>query len=404
MDERVSEVLFKAISAVVEALQPFTPATADIHRMWYGPRGYFLLSPEGLVRRLDLIRRALRYGDWSDKFSPSYLAARLRDIIEIHALEGADAARSAFRSLVGELDAYAEQHTVFLPIFGISVPDAPARTLGGIILHQSNAAFLERLAAGDFVPVPYLTRQTDAEVWAEIRVAAEPTHAVTRAEERCGPVIDILRYWMACMTKHGTSCAIGLQGDVVTTERPRIVVNDSSGARRFDPHHSRRIPGFPLSQEVLDKLREAQLDVLAPLLDKPAKTHTAFQKLLLHAIHIYGSSRVQAAASDRFLNLVRCLETFLSAGDGNITQNVAEGVVMFFAVPVAERVRLKKELQQHYKTRSKLSHGEHVEILGDDLYQLDDLVRSFLFAMVDCRDRFQSKKDLLGFLEAQRLA
>jgi hypothetical protein len=156
MDERVFEVLFKAISAVVEALEPFTPATADIHRMWYGPRGYFLLSPEGLVRRLDLIRRALRYGDWSDKFSPSYLATRLRDIIEIHALEGADTARSAFRSLVAELDAYAEKHTVFLPVFGISVPDAPFRTLGGIILHQSNVAFLERLAAGDLVPVPYI--------------------------------------------------------------------------------------------------------------------------------------------------------------------------------------------------------------------------------------------------------
>jgi hypothetical protein len=112
---------------------------------------------------------------------------------------------------------------------------------------------------------------------------------------------------------------------------------------------------------------------------------------------------VQAAATDRFLNLVTCLETFLSTGDGNITQGVAEGVVMFFAVPVAERVRLKKELQRHYKTRSKLSHGEHAEILADDLYQLDDLVKNFLVAMIDCRDRFQSKQDLLTFLETQRL-
>lgn len=70
---------------------------------------------------------------------------------------------------------------------------------------------------------------------------------------------------------------------------------------------------------------------------------------------------------------------------------------MFFAVPVAERVRLKKELQQHYKTRSKLSHGEQVEILAEDLYKLDDLIRSFLFAMIDCRDRFRSKQDLLHF-------
>ena len=31
MDERVFEVLFKAISSVVEALEPFSPATFDIH-------------------------------------------------------------------------------------------------------------------------------------------------------------------------------------------------------------------------------------------------------------------------------------------------------------------------------------------------------------------------------------
>ena len=54
-------------------------------------------SPEGLVRRLDLIRQTLRYGDWSDKFSLAYLAARLRDIIEVLAIEGADQAPSCTR-------------------------------------------------------------------------------------------------------------------------------------------------------------------------------------------------------------------------------------------------------------------------------------------------------------------
>jgi hypothetical protein len=77
---------------------------------------------------------------------------------------------------------------------------------------------------------------------------------------------------------------------------------------------------------------------------------------------------------------------------------------MFFAVPVAERLRLKKELQQLYKIRSKLSHGEHVDILPEDLYQLDDLTKSFLIAMIDFRDRFQSRQDVLKYLEAQRLA
>jgi hypothetical protein len=159
-----------------------------------------------------------------------------------------------------------------------------------------------------------------------------------------------------------------------------------------------------LSQEVLDKLREARLDALAALIDKPAKDRTAFHKILLHAVHVYGSARVQATAADRFLNLVRCVETFLTTGDGNITQSVSEGVVMFFDVPFSERLRLKKELHQLYKIRSKLSHGEHIEILADDLYQLDDLAKNFLIAMIEHRDRFQSREDLLKYLEERRLA
>jgi hypothetical protein len=225
MDERVFTVFFKQITAIVEALQPFTLATIDIYRMWYGSRGFFLLSPEGAALRRDLIRQAIRYSDWGEKFSAEYLGARLREIIEIHALQGPDEARESFRSLVTELDAYAEEHTVYLPIFGIDIPDAPTRTLGGIVLHQASSAFLESIASGDTFTVPYLQRQTDAEVWAEVHVIGEPKHAVVRAEEACGPSIDVLRFWMGSMTKKGTSCAIGLQGDVVTTERPRIIVN-----------------------------------------------------------------------------------------------------------------------------------------------------------------------------------
>jgi hypothetical protein len=43
----LSDVLFKAITGVVEALEPFTPVTANINRMWYGSRGFFQLSPLG---------------------------------------------------------------------------------------------------------------------------------------------------------------------------------------------------------------------------------------------------------------------------------------------------------------------------------------------------------------------
>ena len=37
-------------------------------------------------------------------------------------------------------------------------------------------------------------------------------------------------------------------------------------------------------------------------------------------------------------------------------------------------------------------------------FLLEDLVKSFLIAMIDSRDRFRSKQEFLSFLERQRLS
>ena len=59
----------------------------------------------------------------------------------------------------------------------------------------------------------------------------------------------------------------------------------------------------------------------------------------------------------------------------------------FFAVPVAERLGLKKELQQLYKIRSKLSHGGLVDILPEDLYRRLCFERDgLLFERLDLRN------------------
>jgi hypothetical protein len=100
--------------------------------------------------------------------------------------------------------------------------------------------------------------------------------------------------------------------------------------------------------------------------------------------------------------MITVLETFLTTGEGNITQAVSEGAVMFF--PVTERVRLKKELQRLYKTRSKLSHGENNIILAEDLFQLEDIAKSFLGAMIAHREEFRTKDDLQRTLEKERLS
>jgi hypothetical protein len=403
MDDRIFSLLFQKICQVVEALEPFTLESADIRRMWYGPRGFFFFKPEGPGRHAEMVRQALRYGTWSERFSPDYISRRLRDIVERFATEGEESAREGLRCLVSELDAYQEEHTVYVPLYGIEIADAPARTIGNVSLHQSTNEFLEGIAKNTFFDTSYVKRQTTAMAWAEVSVIAEPTHAIIRAEEQCEVVIDFLRFCMACMAPNNAPCAIGLQGDVVTKERPRIVINTASGAKTFDPHRSRLLPGFALSNQVMENIQRSPLASIADLITTPQDHLRPFDKLLLHSLHTFGAARVHAIPTDRFLNMVCVLEAFLTTGDGNITQAVSEGAVMFFCVPVDERVRLKKELQRLYKIRSKVSHGERTIILPHDLFQLEDIVKSFLGAMIARRHEFRTKDDLHRMLEQQRL-
>ena len=104
------------------------------------------------------------------------------------------------------------------------------------------------------------------------------------------------------------------------------------------------------------------------------------------------------------MHLIMTLEAFLTVGDAPITQSVAERVVIFLAVPVAERVRLKKELQRFYKLRDKLAHGEQASVPPTDPYVLEDLTRTFLLAMIHHRNAYASKEAFLAALEAGRLS
>jgi hypothetical protein len=212
-----------------------------------------------------------------------------------------------------------------------------------------------------------------------------------------------MRFWMACMAPPCTPCAIGLQGDIITGERPRVITNNQAN-HCYDPNRSRVIPGFPVTDHTMSLLQSAHIDDLAVVISTPRPQQSKFTKLLLHALHLFGNATTAALPTDRFMHLIMTLEAFLTVGDAPISQSVAEGVVIFLAVPVAERVRLKKELQRFYKLRSKLAHGEQTSVPPTDLYVLEDLTRTFLLAMIQHRNAYASKEAFLAALEARRLS
>src|ERR1017187_9324902 len=400
LDQRRFDVLFSRLCGMGAKLEPLTLENATIRGMWWGPRGAFILPPQATSEYHQLITEILRESDWEQKFSRQYLSNRLRPIVEDCVLADKAAVRAGLRGLIDHLAAFDEAHTVYLPLLGVALDDVPRRELGGIILHRATDDFLQRITIPD--TADYIKRQTETFAWAEVTVVAEPHHAASRAEEACQPLIDVLRFWMACMTPTGTPCAIGLQGDIITAERPRIITN-ADAPQAYEPHRSRLVPGFPISDHTMTELRKVQTASRTSSRPLPYNAPGS-SKLLVHALHVFGNATSAARQSDRFMHLMMTLEAFLTVGDAPINQSIAEGVVIFLAVPVVERVRLKKELQRLYRYRSKLAHGEQTSIPFPDLCLLEDLTKSFLIAMVQHRDQFVSKETLLAALEARRLS
>ena len=393
MDQRRFDVLFSRLCGMGAKLEPLTLENATIRGMWWGPRGAFILPPQATSEYHQLITEILRESDWEQKFSRQYLSNRLRPIVEDCVLADKAAVRAGLRGLIDHLAAFDEAHTVYLPLLGVALDDVPRRELGGIILHRATDDFLQRITIPD--TADYIKRQTETFAWAEVTVVAEPHHAASRAEEACQPLIDVLRFWMACMTPTGTPCAIGLQGDIITAERPRIITNGSV-PQSYDPHPSRLIPGFRFTDRTMEALQGAHVDDLASLISRPSAQPSRFIRLLLHALHLFGNGTAAALQTDRFMHLIMTLEAFLTVGDAPINQSVAEGVVIFLAVPVAERVRLKKEIQRCYRLRSKLTHGEQTSVPHPDLCLCEDLTKTFLIAMIQHRNQFASKDELIA--------
>jgi hypothetical protein len=221
LDQRRFDVLFSRLCAIAANVEMLTLGNATMVGMWFGPRGFFILPTEANAAYGHFITGFLREDDWELKFSFQYVNPRLLEVLEDYKLLGVTAARNRLEELTHHLEAFNQTQIVFLPLLGLTLDDQLQRVFGGITLHRATDEFLRSITKPE--TTEYVKRQTGTFVWAEVTVLAEPHRAASRAEEACQPLIDVLRFWMACMAPAGTPCAIGLQGDIVTAERPRII-------------------------------------------------------------------------------------------------------------------------------------------------------------------------------------
>ena len=161
---------------------------------------------------------------------------------------------------------------------------------------------------------------------------------------------------------------------------------------------------FELGDSDIKQMEEIGAFKLSDILAKPEKQLTDFEKTLLRTLHWFSSSLTQHEIENQLLNMITCLETLLTPRDGNpIGTAIAEGVAILIRTGYEDRITLKKKVQEIYRSRSAVSHGGKKEIFESDVKELEEISRTLIKTMIKRKDEFKSQKELLKWIEKQKL-
>jgi len=165
---------------------------------------------------------------------------------------------------------------------------------------------------------------------------------------------------------------------------------------------------FELSPENIQNIEQIGIFKVAEVLKLPGKM-TDFEKTLLRGIHWFATSQTQFEKENEFLNLMTCLETFLTPSGAalispSLANQVAEGAARLLTTELENRKALTKRIQSLYGMRSGVSHGGQKAILETDLADLRNIAKELIFQMIERKDKFLTHKALLKWLDERRLA
>ena len=262
--------------------------------------------------------------DWGAKFSEGYIYTALNRILAKVVQQPTQAAiEPLIDQLLRDLSSYSDELTVYFPISGLSM-DIESLEIGNISLRKATDEFLESLAVR-MDSIVYGSEKTNPDeqylgkdertrlgryrgrVFAEYHVIAEQERAVERAVAECRRVLDLL--WLFVPFPDSRN---GSRFHLTMEEIGELEMSVFSEKKFYGVDSRTRFLPFHLRGEILGQMQEMGIFEVGGLLKKPDGILTDFEKTLIRSIHWYAAARAQTESENEFLNLVVCLETFLT--------------------------------------------------------------------------------------------
>jgi hypothetical protein len=385
-------------------------------KSYHGEDGEFALHEVAFRDYVEVGESFLNEEDWGSKFSENYIYTALDGILAKVVQQPTEAAiEPLIDHLLRDLGSYSDELAIYFPISGLSM-DIDSLDIGSITLRNATDEFLESLAARRD-SIIYASQKTDpgkqylgkherarlerykGRVFVEYHVIAEQERAVERAVAECRRVLDLLWLFVSFPDSRNSS-----RFHISIEEIRQLEMSVLCEKKFYSFKSRRRFLPFHLRGEIIGQMREMGIFEVGGLLKKPDRMLTDFEKTLIRGIHWYAAARAETESENEFLNLVVCLETFLTpANQDPIAAFIAQGVAIILAQEVSERLDIKKKVKKFYGMRSRISHGGRKAVTDSDLMWLREAAWYVTEWMIKSRTQFHSRGDLCDWIERKTL-
>lgn len=395
-----------------------------------GIKGGIILVGDGYVEFNTLCDMFQAEKDWKDKFSREYIEEVVVTPLLSSALLNSDTGnlQHELEAIISKCDNYAEKHTAYLPIDGISM-HIDQLVLGKITLRNMTGEHFKTFEKNVISEI--LRRQTlqeksevELKVWndfikdhfikdkivATYTTVAEPFKTQELAELECDHIIDILRYFAYIKTKSisfGLPWKLELRWSKVAVASSTYEFSFNTGEWHGEPEYNDPKTGmlFEVTDQTLLEMKQEGIYDLITM--QPSKKKKLFIDTLLFSIHWFINALMQDDPANEFLSLAICLETFLTPVDTTkgISNAIAIGVAWVLGNNFAERQALYDKMKKFYKKRSSITHSGNRDISTHELLDFRETVKAFLQALIQRRDEFNAggDKDLQKWIDNKAL-
>ncbi len=382
----------------------------------------FSLSNEFVDLFEDVARILLQDESWSEKFSEKYVDNLLQKVLAKTLRDGkSDNIEAYIDEIIDDFNSYSQEHIVYVPLAGIQM-SMDELLIGKVALRKMTDSNVASLMS-DIEKITHSVRQTPEEktkileiqqrkigdyikgqICSVFKVVAEPEQARERAEEETRRVIDLFRYSIPALYPKGYNVAIGLQGEVFPGSRWIPIMCTDGKSYNTHTQFVGPLISFEINEPNLEHMNKIGVFKISKVLSKLNRELGDFERVVLRALHWFANYQTQEENENKLLNLITCLETFLTPRDGNpIGTFIAEAVAILIADEIENRKRLKKRVQELYRLRSEVSHGGRKAILDTDLVELENITGTLTMNMINRLDECESHKALFDWIESKRL-